>query len=343
MSQPASDRAMNPISGKIVVRITEDNGRVAHQLPLSGEVRDHFLFDFEGKEPACDFWFVRGDLSRTETCQCPPDNVVLLCGEPPAIKRFYSQAFLNQFGAVYGSNPHLRHRDFHFTHPNLAWRVGLDFSRNQAIAHDFEDISNSANIHKTRSLSTVTSNKGVTRGHILRREMVRQLQARFAGRLDFDVFGDGINPIDDKWDALAPYKYHVALENSRQHNYFTEKLIDPFLAEALPFYYGCPNVTDFFPAEAVIAIDLRDPKGAARTILAAIESNQWEKRLDAIREAKRRVLFQYNMLFEIARICHDRPIGPRRTVTLLPEKSISGKTTTFATKAANRIVARFSS
>ena len=55
-----------------------------------------------------------------------------------------------------------------------------------------------------------------------------------------------INPIEDKFDALIGYKYHLALENSVIPDYWTEKLADSLLAWCKPIYYGCPNINDYF-------------------------------------------------------------------------------------------------
>src|SRR5690606_12128399 len=73
------------------------------------------------------------------------------------------------------------------------------------------------------------------------------------------------------------------------------------LGLTLPFYCGCPNATDYFPAESFIPIDLKDAEGAARIIRDAILNNEYEKRLPAIIEARRRVLVEYNFFAVISR------------------------------------------
>lgn len=341
MHQARQDSVFEDRGNRSVIRITEDNGSVSQHLPSSGALRENFIFDFSGAREDCDFWFVRGDLPRAETCSCPPQNVFLLCAEPPGVKLFYSRAFLNQFAEVYGTNPFLRHRSAYLSHPHLAWRVGLDFSRNQAVTRDFDHVSDPANIRKEKTLSTVTSSKRVTRGHRLRRDLIGYLEKDLAGTVDFAVFGDGINPVNDKWDALAPYKYHLAIENSRAPHYFSEKLMDAFLAECLPFYYGCPNLRDYFPAEAAIEVDISRPKDVAEQIRDIVATSQWEKRLPAIREAKRRVLYDYNILMAAADIARRHAIGPKQSITLYPEAALMSRAGIFAVKAANSLYARF--
>lgn len=58
---------------------------------------------------------------------------------------------------------------------------------------------------------------------------------------------------------------------------------------------------DHFPSDSFISIDIRNPAGAARIIRQAIMDNEYEKRLPAIMEARRRVLFEYNFFSVISR------------------------------------------
>lgn len=40
--------------------------------------------------------------------------------------------------------------------------------------------------------------------------------------------------------------FHVAIENSQNVNYFTEKIVDAFISKTIPIYRGCPNIEEFF-------------------------------------------------------------------------------------------------
>ena len=119
---------------------------------------------------------------------------------------------------------------------------------------------------------------------------------------DLETFGRQTpHPLDDKADCLRGYRYHVAIENFVGPHHWTEKLADPLLGLSLPFYFGCPNAEDYFPAESFIRIDIRDPAAALARMRAAISANEYERRLPALMEARRRVLFEYNFFAVIAR------------------------------------------
>ena len=138
-----------------------------------------------------------------------------------------------------------------------------------------------------------------------------------ARRLDFtlklkqampalDTFGYGMGALNDKADALDPYKYHLAIENHSAPHHWTEKLSDAFLGYCLPLYYGCTNLDDYFPPESYIWIDIRDRDGAFAKIASILASDEYERRLPAIIEARRRVLHDYATFPQLARLIEER-------------------------------------
>jgi hypothetical protein len=120
---------------------------------------------------------------------------------------------------------------------------------------------------------------------------------------------------------LAPFRYSVAVENSRHDHYWTEKIADCFLAGTVPIYWGAPNIKDYFPVDAMIVIDSLDPVEVARIIKAEATPEGYQHRLPALREAKRRVLQEYN-LFEVAYLMAKlgQTVAPAERVTLSPER-----------------------
>ena len=104
-------------------------------------------------------------------------------------------------------------------------------------------------IDKTRHMSLIASAKRNTAGHLLRHEMVDMVQAE---GLDVDILGRGYAPFVEKSDGLAPYRFSLVIENIRERNYFTEKIVDAVLCETVPIYWGCPNIGDFFDTGGMI-------------------------------------------------------------------------------------------
>jgi hypothetical protein len=52
-----------------------------------------------------------------------------------------------------------------------------------------------------------------------------------------------------------PYKFVIAMENSRHLGYVTEKIINPMLAGSVPIYFGAPDITQHFNPKSFIRID----------------------------------------------------------------------------------------
>lgn len=145
---------------------------------------------------------------------------------------------------------------------------------------------------KPRNLSIVASTKSLWPGHEKRNEFVNQVLENVP---DIDVFGQGRRLISDKWDALAPYKYSIALENSSQPNYFTEKIVDCFATYTVPLYYGDPLIGHYFPEGSFVWLPVESPDVAIQIIQKTVASNDWSDRLQSITEARNLCLEKYNI------------------------------------------------
>ena len=67
---------------------------------------------------------------------------------------------------------------------------------------------------------------------------------------------------------------------------------------------------EVFPAESCIRIPLENPEEAYRIIKEAINNNEYEKRLPAIKEARRRLIETHNFFNTIAAIATEQQNAP---------------------------------
>jgi hypothetical protein len=253
----------------------------------------------------CDAWVIHEGLSRRESTQCPADRVFFLSCEPPEIKT-YGAGWLSPFTSVITCHRDLRHPRIVQGQTALPWHVCRSYD--QLAGQDFPD--------KDADLSVICSDKATIEGHRRRLRFVEGLLRQ----TPMPRFGRGFNALSDKWDGLAPYRYSIAIENSQHDHYWTEKIADCFLAGTVPIYWGAPNIRDYFPAEAMIVLDTLDPREAARIIKAEATKEGYEKRLPALREAKRRVLEDYNLLALAYRLATEgKASASRLKVSLAPE------------------------
>jgi len=169
---------------------------------------------------------------------------------------------------------------------------------------------------KTKLLSLITTRKNLTPEHRQRLAFVEKLQSALGNQLD--IFGHGFTPIADKFDAIAPYRYHIVLENSVLPHYWSEKLADCFLAGAHPFYVGCPNIADYFPHASITPIP-NNPEEAIAILRAAITADLFTHHAQARTHAKQLVLNVHNFFPATLSALAKLKRTQQQTLTLRPE------------------------
>ncbi len=281
-----------------------------HQFPDNEPLINNCEFIFDEESIEYDWLIVYDDLPKhgraaslySEQLQCNPENTLLVTQEPSSVK-YYGSGFTTQFGHVLTSQPEyaLPHKNRHYSQPALFWFYGI--GKHKVIPYN--QIAG-AKHQKTSDLSVVWSNKKqIHTNHHQRLKFLNFIKKEMK---NLSVFGkDGI-PLDDKADALDSFKYHLAIENHFGLHHWTEKLADSFLGMTLPFYYGCPNLEDYFLPESYIRIDINEPERSLEIILNSIENNEYEKRKEALTESKRRIMEDYNLFVVLSTIInkHDK-------------------------------------
>ena len=288
-----------------------------HSL-LSQDGRYQFCLDNSMEE--ADFWVVQGKgVRESQTCRVAPQNTILLTTEPSSVL-IYPQKYIRQFGLVVSCQQQMHHPNVIYGPAILPWFVGYkpDGQGGYTISQDYDSLSQPSNSSdKTKLLSVITSNKAFTQGHLDRIKFVEKLKAHFGDQID--IFGRGFRTFDDKWEVLRPYKYHIAIENSSQPYYWTEKISDCYLTETFPIYHGCTNLSDYFPQEAFLPIDIRQPEQAIAAIDAAIRQHRYQQSLQALSQCKQKVLGQYNMFEYVAHLCDQlNPQAQKEHVVIEP-------------------------
>jgi hypothetical protein len=170
----------------------------------------------------------------------------------------------------------------------------------------FDELTTCAMPEKNRPLSWVAGNVRDLPGHMKRLPFLKALQSD--KDLDIDLYGRAVRRIDDKWDGLAPYRYSIAAENTVCTDYWTEKIADCFLTWTVPFYHGCINIEEYFPIDSFIRIDINKPEEAIAIIKKVLREDDWSRRLPAIEEARRRVLYDYQIFPMLTKLLKAEPM-----------------------------------
>jgi hypothetical protein len=273
--------------------------------------KSEFYIDKDIKD--CDFWIVDGDLVKTEKAFCCKENTVFLAGEPPSLKG-YNKNFLKQFNYIITCDRKLNHPNKIYQQQAIPWQLGAYAGR-----YGYDELRTLDIPEKTILISAVTSSKDWSGGHRKRMDLIFKLKEYFGDQLD--VYGRGISDIEDKSEAILDYKYGIAIENSSYKDYWTEKLSDVFLGFSYPFYYGCPNIYDYFPKNSLMTIDVDDLSGSVKIIENAIKNNYFEKYMDDIQKARELILEEYNFFPMMDKFCNKYfKDGEKTEITIRPER-----------------------
>lgn len=292
-----------------------------NQTPGRKGVWGNYQFDINGKDDEYDFWVVYSKgVFKTEKCRVAPENTMMVTGEPSTIYH-YSKGYVNQFGTLLVCRDDMKHPNQVYIQPAQPWFIGRIGSGNDiTFKTGYDDYKGKDNYQKTKLISVISSNKAYTKGHQQRIDFVQKLKAHFGDQMD--VFGRGFNGFDDKWDVVAPYKYHIAIENSAFDDYWTEKLADSYIGGAYPIYYGCKNVEKYFDKDALTVIDIHDVEQSIKQIEAVINSKTYENKFNAIIKAKNQVLDEYNLFAMLAKLMDQmNPNADKKEVVIKADTS----------------------
>jgi len=314
----------------IRVKITDDafpKWPLIRQTPNASGVWGNCQFFINQDMDECDVWVVYNSIPHAETVTCPVENVFLITTEPPSVQQYRKES-IEQFSKIITSHRDLEcnHAQVIYRQQGLPWHVGKTQTGHKKYIfskrYDYDELKAMKSFQKKKEISVITSNKQLTPGHKKRIEFVEKLKQHFGERLD--VFGRGIRDVDDKWDAVADYKYHIVIENSSFPDYWTEKLSDTYLAGAYPLYYGCPNITDYFSQDALTVINIDDIDQSIIAIEGCINGGKYESSIEKILQARELVLDQYNLFPMISNFVQEhvtsQSLSTKQKITLRPEK-----------------------
>lgn len=134
--------------------------------------------------------------------------------------------------------------------------------------------------NKQDKVSFLTSNKISAPGH----QMRHRIYSLFSHIQDVNgmPYKQTMTPprINRKEELLDEYKFSIIIENERQKNWFTEKLIDCFVSKTIPIYWGCTNIDEFFDTNGMIIVE--NESELLKQMVEFVKPGEYEKRLDAV-------------------------------------------------------------
>lgn len=283
------------------------------QSPHARNVIDGIFFSFGFEVPnGCDAIIVYALSKYSLDLPLSRGRVAYLASEPADIARL-SDGFLAQFGTVSCTYESLDNSPRRIENYCSTWYAGLPLHEYPSYAsmRGWEYFDELCVPEKEAKISVIASIKSNTELHRKREGFIRLLSNALGDRLV--VFGANYRSVNDKIDALLPFRYNLALENSAGPYTWTEKLTDPLLCWSFPFHVGCSPETIPFPSNSFMSIDIDNPTDSVGRIVDFMDRDGWRESLAAISEARRAILDEYNIMQLFTRIARALLEAPKET------------------------------
>jgi hypothetical protein len=243
-----------------------------------------------------DFWVVLEQLDRNTTLKVKKGNTFLVTMEEKDVVPFFDKKYLDQFDCLVTSREDVSHRNIYFSHYFTKWHINKSYDELMATID--------STVPKSKMLSAIISSRVQYGTHQKRYAFINKLKGHFKSRLDW--FSKNENPIDDKWKGLGDYRYSIAIENGSHAHYFTEKIVDVILSDAVPVYWGAPNIDDYFPKDLVQKIPLDDFEESINIIENLLKETDFSKYQPLLREAKLKILSEYQFFPWLVKVLEEK-------------------------------------
>jgi hypothetical protein len=177
---------------------------------------------------------------------------------------------------------------------------------------------------KNKKFSAVISNKNFGHGYQQRRLFLIKMASMYPNLCD--IYGKGWgnelgtsykgelecyhtknDKSDGKFPALINYNYSLCIENCSKKNYFTEKFTDCILSWCIPIYYGCTNISEYFPEGSYYEIDITN-SNCIENIINIINTPISQKNIEALKEARDLVMNKYNVWSSIESVINNKTL-----------------------------------
>lgn len=97
--------------------------------------------------------------------------------------------------------------------------------------------------------------------------------------------------LQSKIDLFKEYQYSITIENCREKNVFTEKIIDCLITKTIPIYYGCPNINEYFDITGWIILETDDIINELKEKLPCLNLEYYYKFTDIIESNYKKAIY----------------------------------------------------
>jgi len=181
----------------------------------------------------------------------------------------------------------------------IRWWYGTNVSASSqgygGITKTYDELSTLEPYTKTKNICCILSDKVMNEGHGIRKNFAE----KYLQKHPLDLYGsvsfrNSQIPNNDKILALKDYKYCLGFDNQDFiKDFFGTQLSDTILAWSIPIFWCGTDLRRYFPEGSFIQFDARKIDEIDR-IKEIIDSDDYESRLPALKEARNLILNKYN-------------------------------------------------
>lgn len=88
--------------------------------------------------------------------------------------------------------------------------------------------------------------------------------------------------LESKIDLFKDFQFSIVIENTREKNCFSEKIIDCLITKTIPIYYGCSNIQDYFDISGWIILESNNIVDELKQKLTILDEIYYSKYIDVI-------------------------------------------------------------
>lgn len=290
-----------------------------HQLDSNRFSKQYSFYENSILDIEWDMVIVFEAIRSPKTIQCKKGGLVFISGEPP-MGSVYSTSFLKQFDNIFTAHPKIKKINNIIRHQYFNdWHFGFDYS-NKKHKYNFEEIVQMEVPHKSKNISIITSSLAVLPFHLKRLDFITKIKESLGNEID--CYGRGFNFVNDKADAILPYRFHICIENTSMNDLWTEKFADPLLGFSIPIYIGCSNMEEYFPKGSFFSLNINDVDGALNILneILADPIKCYNEKLEKLLQARNLLINEYNIYPTLVNLytCHEPNFGNVITSTIIP-------------------------
>lgn len=241
-----------------------------------------------------DFHVIRG---LTEALRIPnvPQRTLFVVGEPPEVRQFDVDSLQSYGRVLSGRFPYLASlSNVRTVGGLLPWRLGLSFTPDSdpKVFASRSDFSNLPLPPLGNKITAVVSSKANTAMQVARLRTLDYLSKKMP---ELEIYGRGIDDVEDTLEVFSRASFHIAIENSLHEHYWTEKLSDPLLALNHVIYGGHPANLVGFPPEIALHVNPFRPRETYRMVSDWVSSVDPESTEHFRRTARDALLHRENL------------------------------------------------